>query len=134
MFRHSFKRLCMCIPSANAFSYAAKNSVNCGIIKRGIKKIPNKARRKDGHHVSLRNVFWEERAKTVPKPPLWIEPSSATGNVLASKSSRRNFTMVEKRYVRTSPFYSKATNHVTHIQINISTCRSVIITHHVGAG
>jgi len=49
----------------------------------------NVVNRKDGHRVSFRNVFWEERMRTVSKPPLWIEHLDATSQVLVGKRSSK---------------------------------------------
>ena len=56
--------------------------------------------RKDGHTISFRNVFWEERMRTVSKTPLWIEHPDSGSQVLASKRSNKKLTLTEKRYER----------------------------------
>ena len=60
----------------------------------------NVVNRKDGHRVSFRNVFWEERMRTVSKPPLWIEHLDANSQVLVGKRSSKKLTLTEKRYER----------------------------------
>jgi len=62
----------------------------------------NVVNRKDGHRVSFRNVFWEERMRTVSKPPLWIEHLDATSQVLVGKRSSKKLTLTEKRIAATS--------------------------------
>eukprot|EP00112_Aurelia_sp_Birch-Aquarium-sp1_P025394 Seg841.19 transcript_id=Seg841.19/GoldUCD/mRNA.D3Y31 product="hypothetical protein" protein_id=Seg841.19/GoldUCD/D3Y31 len=80
---------------------AVNNSLRNWFFSRGIKKIPNKPRRRDGHHMNTYKLYWEDRLKNAAKPPLWIEPQTSivapSANVVSPKKSSGRFSLLEKR-------------------------------------
>ena len=80
---------------------AVNNSLRNWYFSRGIKKIPNKPRRRDGHQMNTYKLYWEDRLKNAAKPPLWIEPQTSivapSANVVSPKKSSSRFSLMEKR-------------------------------------